>query len=747
MENLKALKEKLARCDAERKDLELRNAELTDFMENASVPLHWVDGNGVILWANQAELDALGYAKEEYIGMSIRNFHMDCEAIEDILIRLSNNEMLIDYPSRLKCRDGRIKHVLISSNVYRKNGEFMHTRCFTRDISEYKQEEEGKWKLLVELEESEERLRMAVESTHIGTWDWNVITGELYWSDECKKIFGLSPDQQISLELFISCIHPEDSEKAQTDTKRALDPASAGHYDLIYRVRRFDDRSVRWIRAQGKVYFNKGRKAERFIGTILDITDHKLAMEKVARSEKLFRSIALNIPKSLIIVIDKDHRFIALEGDLMDKMGFDRKNFEGKLPTEVGPPERYEASRYLYERVMNGEKFSIERKAATGEDYMVHFVPLKNERDEVEAGLIIALDITDIKQAEERSAKLVAIVDSSDDAIISKSLEGVITSWNDAAERIFGYTADEMIGQQILKLIPPNRQEEEPMIISRIRKGERVEQFETKRMTKTGKLLDVSLTISPVKDTRGNIIGVSKIARNITEKKQAEQRKNDFIAMVSHELKTPLTSISSYVQVLASKAQKKDDEFTINALTRMEVQTKKMRTMVEDFLTMARMEEAKLRLNKEPFRLDRLIEETASDAQFVAVKHTILLKDCDAITLNADRDKIGQVLTNLLTNAVKYSPKGGAITIGCEKQDGKVRIYVRDQGMGISPADQQRLFERFYRVQNDSLKHVSGFGIGLYLVSEILRYHDSKIRVESQVGAGSTFYFTLETVD
>lgn len=477
---------KVVQYEKEKAELEFRIEELNDFIENASMPLHWVDGNGIILWANKAELDSLGFTKEEYIGYPISHFHADQHVIQDILTRLTNNETLHNYPARLKCKDGSIRHVLINSNVLWKDGEFIHTRCFTRDI-------------------------------------------------------------------------------------------------------------------------------------------------------------------------------------------------------------------------------------------------------------------TDLVSAEEKGAKLAAIIESTDDAIISKTLEGIITSWNDSAERTFGYRADEMIGQSILELIPEDRKEEERQILSRLRNGERVEHFETKRITKFGKLLDVSLTISPVRDAQGNIIGLSKIARDITEKKQEEQRKEDFVSMVSHELKTPLTSITAYVQLLMAKAKKAGDDFSINALTRTEIQTKKMISMIQDFLSLARMEEGKMHMNEVVFELHPLIEEIADDAQFLSSNHILELIDCKEIILKGDRDKMGIVLINLISNAVKYSPDGGRITIGCEKYDRKVKIYVTDEGVGISAADQKRLFERFYRVRDQEVKNIAGFGIGLYLVSEILIYHNSKIEVESTEGVGSTFHFTLDT--
>lgn len=462
------------------------------------------------------------------------------------------------------------------------------------------------------------------------------------------------------------------------------------------------------------------------------------------QSEKLFKSIALNIPKSLIIVIDKNHRFVTIEGDIMEKLGYNSKDYAGKHPAEVAPPERYEATKHLYERVLAGEKFSVERQSMdTGDYFMVHFVPLKNEKGEVEAGLIIALEITDIKQGEEKSAKLAAIIESSEDAIVSKTLDSVITSWNDSAVRMFGYTADEIIGQSIYTLIPEDRQDEEPKIIARLRKGERVEHFETKRRTKSGKLIDVSLSISPVKDKNGNIIGVSKIIRDITFKKLEEQRKNDFVAVVSHELKTPLTTIHSYIQLLLAKAKKENDDFYSKALTRTEVQTKRMTSMINDFLNVARLEEGEMSINKEEFEFLSLAQEVVQDVQFLTSKHDIQLVGCEEVIINGDREKLGQVLNNLLTNAIKYDPDGGTIILGCKKESDRVSIYVKDEGIGIKAEDKKRLFDRFYRAEDEKLKTVSGFGIGLYLVSEILRHHDSKIEVESKENEGSTFHFSL----
>jgi PAS domain S-box-containing protein len=593
-----------------------------------------------------------------------------------------------------------------------------------------------------ELAESEFRLSMAIESTHLGTWDYNPISRELYWSDEAKHIFGFPVKQSITIEAFSDHIHQDDLDRIKLEIQKSLVNNNA-RYDVSCRILRFDNDTVRWVRIQGIVYLNTKDKPVRYLGTILDITENKLAQEALTRSEKLFKSIALNIPKSLVIVIDREHRYVTIEGDIMEKMGYDGKDYAGKHPTEVAPPERYEANRHLYERVMAGEKFSVERKSETGENYMIHFVPLKNDHNEVDAGLIIALDITDIKEGEEKSAKLAAIIESSDDAIISKTLESVITSWNDSAERMFGYAADEIIGETIYKLIPEDRQGEEPNILSRLKSGERVEHFETKRLTKDGRLIDVSITVSPVKDKQGKIIGLSKIARDITERKKDDIRKNDFIGMVSHELKTPLTSLNAIIQVAHAKLKNSEDTFLSGAMNKANIQVKRMSGMINGFLNISRLESGKILIEKRRFDMEKIIQEVIDETNLTVSTHSINFTPGNRIEVYADPDKIGSVISNLISNAIKYSPQGKKVEVKCELVNRRVIVSVRDEGMGIKPQDAEKIFDRYYRVESNHTQHISGFGIGLYLSAEIVKRHDGEIWVKSESGIGSTFYFSL----
>ena len=354
----------------------------------------------------------------------------------------------------------------------------------------------------------------------------------------------------------------------------------------------------------------------------------------------------------------------------------------------------------------------------------------------------IARDMTLHRKAEVDGRRLMAIIESSDDAIVSKDLNGVITSWNAAAERIFGYDAKEMIGESILKIIPPERFEEEPRILAQLRQGIRVDHFETERLRKDGTLINVSLTISPIKNRAGEVVGLSKIARDITDKKQAERKKEEFVSFVSHELKTPLTSLKSYIQMAQVKADHPD--FLKKALHKAVQQSKKMENMIGSFLNISRIEDGHIRIEKTSFDVSALIDEIIEDGNITEPKHHFFYDGETSLKAFADREKIAIVLTNLVNNAQKYSPNGGDITISCHNKGEKIHLSVIDQGIGISPADQKHMFQKFHRVESELTRTIPGFGIGLYLVSRIIELHGSSITLQSEPGIGSTFAFDLE---
>jgi two-component system sensor histidine kinase VicK len=235
----------------------------------------------------------------------------------------------------------------------------------------------------------------------------------------------------------------------------------------------------------------------------------------------------------------------------------------------------------------------------------------------------------------------------------------------------------------------------------------------------------------------------SGVMMDITEEKQNELRKNKFIGIVSHELKTPLTSLKAYVQMLYAWAKKQKDSFAITSLSKVERQVKKMQNMINGFLNLSQAESGKIQLDKQDFDLGELINDVMNETKLITTSHTINFLPCEPIAIHADKEKIEQVVINLFNNAIKYSPKQTVITVSCETIDNMAQVCVKDEGIGIDEQDIDQLFKRYYRVENKHTENITGFGIGLYLCAEIIKHHNGNIWVESEVGKGSVFYFSL----
>lgn len=355
---------------------------------------------------------------------------------------------------------------------------------------------------------------------------------------------------------------------------------------------------------------------------------------------------------------------------------------------------------------------------------------------------VFSRDITELKQAEAELGRYAAIVTSSDDAIVSKTLDGTITSWNTAAERMFGYTAAEAIGQPITLIIAPDLHQEEGDILGKLRRGIRIEHYETVRMRKDGTKVAVSLSISPVKDSTGNIIGAAKIARDITERLELERRKDEFISIASHELKTPITTLKGFIQLLRRKFERRGLPEAVPTLTKMEAQVDRLTKLIDELLDVSKIQAGRVDYEEEPVDLAALLGETVELLQASSPTHTLHIRGTHQVWMMGDKDRLGQVLTNLITNAIKYSPQANKVDLSLVASHTTVTLRVRDYGVGIPKAEQKNIFDRFYRVR-DQHEAFSGLGLGLYITHEIVKRHGGEITVESEEGQGSTFIVSL----
>ena len=476
-----------------------REEELSDFVENAVVGLHKVGPDGTILWANAADYETLGYAREEYVGRNIADFHADHDQLHSILERLLAGKSLCEQPAMLKCKDGSVRHVLISSNALFEDGRFVHTRCFTRDVT--------------------------------------------------KELLAEAALQQTRLHLA-------------------------------------------------------------------------------------------------------------------------------------------------------------------------------------------------------------AVVESSVDAIVSVDLTGRINSWNRGAEALFGYTREEIVGRPIFTIVPPDLHDEERGIFAKVLAGERVEHYETVRLRKDGKQRHISLTVSPIRDAFGNNVGISKVGRDITGSKQAQhelaeaaRRKDEFLAILAHELRNPLAPIRYALTI--TRQPNTTDVQRGRANEVIERQVEHMGQLLDDLLDVSRIARGHVELKKKWIDLTSVIGGAIDAARPLLDRkgHALALDlPRETLRLEADPVRLTQILSNLLTNAAKYTDPGGQIQLRACQEGDHVTLSVRDNGIGISEDMKDRLFDLFAQATPALNRSEGGLGIGLALVKAFVEKHGGTVQAKSEgAGKGSEFTVVLPT--
>jgi PAS domain S-box-containing protein len=487
-------------------------------------------------------------------------------------------------------------------------------------------------------------------------------------------------------------------------------------------------------------------------------SQHWREIEDSLRRQSRILEITLASIGDGVVVTDADGRVTFLNAVAEAVTGWRTESAKGKVLTEIFAL----LNEYTREPVVNPVEKVLQTGALVGLGNHTLLVardgrevpidnsaaPIRSPRGELFGVVLIFRDISARRRAEHERGWLAAIVESSEDAIVGKTLEGQITSWNPAATRLFGYAPEEVIGKPITILIPPELHAEETRILARLRAGERISHYETVRIGRNGRRLEVSLTVSPIRDEAGRIVGASKIARDIGERKrqvrslqEADRRKDVFLATLSHELRNPLAPIRSAAHLLC--AADHDNPTLRTACEILDRQLRQLTRLVDDLLDVSRITTGGVQLVKERVDLSALLQTMQASLQpaFRAADQTLELSLPERpLYVEGDRTRLMQVLANLMTNANKYTPDGGRVEVLAERAGANVVVRVRDTGIGISPHMLERVFDLFAQVDSSSERAREGLGIGLALAKRLVELHGGRIEARSEgKGQGCEF--------
>jgi PAS domain S-box-containing protein len=483
--------------------------------------------------------------------------------------------------------------------------------------------------------------------------------------------------------------------------------------------------------------------AKEFANRVSMALDNALLFKESQESKNKFKHL-FNGMEDAVMVFDGKGKIVDINPSAEKMFNYSKKEFLSMTVKDFKGRNDRDSSEYL-ETLKKTGTFK-EEGAFMKKNGKIIYIDSRSTAIEMGENTLYISVIRDVTEKQKNivlNSRLAAIVESSDDAIVGKDLDAKITSWNKGAQRIYGYTKEEIVGKPILSLFPDHRKKELEMLMKQIRKGKAIDHYTTERKRKDGKIIDVSITISPVRDHTGVITGASTIARDISQQRKMEMKKDEFLGIASHELKTPITSIKAFAQMLEKYFIDMKNPTTSSYMNKMNKQIDRLNKLVQDLLDVSKIQSGKLDYTEEVFNFDSLVNETIQEMQPITNTHRIIFKGNADLSVLADNYRIKQVLINLISNAIKYSPRTDKIIVTSQFKNNEIIVSVQDFGIGIPRIDQKNLFQRFYRVSDRKRESFPGLGLGLYICREIINRQGGKMWVESQEGKGSIFYFSI----
>lgn len=509
-----------------------------------------------------------------------------------------------------------------------------------------------------------------------------------------------------------------------------------------------------WVRSRIVPLFIDGSVAKIIIFST-DITEQRKAEEKLLQSEEMHRALTENISDAIVLLNEK-FELIYQSPSAERISGFCFEESRYKSIFNFMHPDDFKMAEAFLNKALNSHGIPMQNqfRIIHKEGYIIWIegtVLNLLENKNIGALIVNYRDITNRKTLEEQRTLTASIVNSSDDAIISKNIDGIITSWNFGAEKILGYTVAETIGKHISMLVPLGFRDEEINILDQVRKGHSIDHYETQRMKKNGEIIHVSLTISPIKDVMGNVVGASKIMRDISESKKIEaelirfntdlKKTNTeldrFVYSASHDLRAPLKSMLGLIHITRESIDPENVEL-YERLTMLDDSVIKLDNFIENILNYSK--NTRMESNLEEINFEKLLREIKESHEFMDITKELNFK----VEVNSkgkfvsDNRRLNIIINNIVSNAIKYrdiSKKISFVNISINYDKTKAIITVEDNGIGISDKEKEKVFDMFYRATPLS----SGSGLGLYIVKETIEKLGGKINVESELNKGTKF--------
>jgi len=767
------------------------DSTLIDVLENAPVGIHWVDEQGIILWANRTELDMLGYAPAEYIGQPIAKFHADPAAIADILTRLKNGEVLASQEARLRHKDGSIRIGSLNSNVLWENGKFVHTRCFTRDMTGIAEGSRVKGALY----RLTDRLQRAGSLEDV----YNAALIAIEDALRCHRCSILLLDKTGSMR-FVAWRGLSDGYRAAVEghtpwTLDDLDPEPITIDDVQHSTLSDELKSI--VRAEGiqALAFIPLVANGRLIGKFMTYFDTPFVFEQdnIDLSLSIARQLSFGIERKRVeqALVDSERHF----RDMIDALpaAIYTTDAEGRL-THFNPAAIELAGRVpqidvdhwcvgwkLYKadgtplpldqcpmaialkegRSIRGAEAILERPDGARRWFTPFPTPLKDASGKVIGGINMLVDITERKQVEqtlEQYAKQLGLVTNIAPMYITQCDRDARYKFvNEPYAQLYGIGTDSFKGRLVQEIVDPKTFDLIKPHIEAVLRGERVE-FDARIFAHARGERVMHSWYAPEWDSNGEIVGWVAAIADITELKRTEQalreseeklkeadrRKDEFLAMLSHELRNPLAPIANAAHLL--RREQLTTPTFVQARAIIERQTARLARLVDDLLEVSRISTGRIQLYMERIAIAGIIERSVETVRplFEQRRHTLqVLLPETAAWVEADGARLEQVLVNLLTNAGKYTDDGGVIQVTVEIQDSSLAIRVKDNGIGIGSELLPRVFDLFTQSERALDRSQGGLGIGLALVDRLVTMHGGTVVAESTLGEGSEFTVTL----